>query len=131
MSGTGPGSKHAKQVRAAVAARAAAVKRLIAEHKEEYRAYLIEESEARGVRVREKTGLEVGTKAQKRDISDLLDEIRRTGMLDGKPMKPYQVPKPKDEVIAAQRRTRAEELEIRGRMRSNIPPLPGSESENV
>lgn len=122
--------RQAAQIRAAVAAKAAALKRLAEKYADEYRVLYAEEAEARGVRPHG-SQYPGGVRPRVLTLPEMMEEIRETGMLDGKPVKPYQLPLTREEIIAAQKRTRAEEMEIRGRLHTNIPPLPGSESENA
>jgi hypothetical protein len=100
------------QIRIASAARNAAIKRLIEKHPQEYRDLYVEEADKRGVVPKPTTGLV----PKRRKIKPLVDEIRKSGILDGidVPEKPPLVPPiPDAPIVAMQRMTRAEQLDAK------------------
>ena len=99
------------QMRISKAARDAATRRLIEKHPQEFRAYYVEEADRRGVIPKPTTGLV----PKRRKIAKLVEEIRASGILDGitVPEKPLVPEVPDAPIIAAQRMSRADQLDAK------------------
>lgn len=111
--------RHAAQMRRAAAARAAAIRRLIEAHGEEFRGYYLEEAEKFDIEVAPHTGLEF----RRNQTARVAKIIRDSGILDGVdvPRMPERYPVPEAPIVTAQKLTRAEQLDQRA---ARIPQMP-------
>lgn len=113
-------ARHAAQLRRAAAARAAAVKRLVEAHGEEFRRLYIEEARKYDIEVAPHTGIEVKSKR----VTRIIQKIKESGVLDGidVPEPPDRYPVPETPIVTAQKLTRSEQLDMRASRA--VPRLP-------
>ena len=126
----GRNERHTMQVRRATAAYNAAVRRLIAAHEAEFVKIHAEEAARHGVTPERHPKLRIG--GRRRELEKLRQEILASGVIDASevpkpklPMDRYVIPE--NPVVAAQRMTRAEQLDAYSSR--SVPAMPEYSSE--